>query len=291
MAKDKFALLGTKGVFAVETKEREGKIVPRKVGETKNFNLYFCRSENFPKRQFILKVSKTIAENPALDREAYILHELRIAALRIDAELVDSPMNYQIGFPEVIDSFISEEQGERRVLVLGFDIGKDFKNADGEDDLSLLLPISRIRTRNKERVDPKTSAWILGKALKFLVFFHYLGISVGNLSGGNILIDKEHYVTFFDWSDVGLDNDGVSSEVACSEISRLAREVITLLTGDPDAEELLDDEHLPDGRYEKFLFALADGKFESAKRAHKEFYELVENMWGRKFHPYTTYPL
>jgi hypothetical protein len=259
-----------------------------RIAATAQYNLYICTSASRSEQELLLKVAASAEDNGVLDREAFLLRSMRTEALRLETEYAalkgeGTFLNYQLGFPEVMETFLSEQQGGRRVLVLGFGVA---------DDLGKLVPIAHVRTRDCVRVDPKTSAWIMGKTLKILVFAHSQGISVGNLSGENILIERDwHCVTLLDWSAAMFHTDEVPQDIACKEISRAAQEVIILLGGDPATGKIPDDDQITDGCYAGILRSLVCGNYNNASRAHHEFYELVEILWGRKYHPYTSYPL
>ena len=160
------------------------------IGGTDEFSLYECVLPD--KGIGIFKISKAVEYNGCLDKEAYVLDLLRNEALRLKDEYArkvttDKVLNYQLFFPDLIESFICESQDNRRVNIVCMN-----KTAN---KLGELAPLSYFKIRMGERMDPRTSAWILGKLLKVLVFAHSQNISIGNLSGDNILINKkEHYV-------------------------------------------------------------------------------------------------
>lgn len=263
-------------------------VVDQKLGGTDRFTLYRATSDTLPDQQFILKIATGVTHNGALDREAFLLRSMGEEATRLEEEFARvshnaGPLNYQLCFPQLIETFIVNDQGGRRVVVMGFAI---------TNELERLAPIAQIRTREHVRVDPMTSAWIMGKLLKILVFAHSQEIAVGNLSGENILIERDHHcVTIFDWSAASFHKGGLPHDVLREEIRKAAREVVLLLGGDPLTGKIPDDDQLKDGRYAEFLGGLARDGCIDARKAHSVFYEVVEALWGRKFHPYTSYPL
>jgi hypothetical protein len=261
--------------------------VVKLLGKTDTFNLYLCKAEG-DDRQCILKIAASAAQNPLLDREAFLLRSLRLRAEELEAAYArvkkgDGMLNYQLLFPEVVDSFIVEEQGGRRVNILRF---------EAIDDVGELVPIGHITSRDRVRVDPRTSAWIMGKVLKALAFFHAEGISIDRLTGENILIErKQHYVVFFDWTNATQVPEEVTSDVAMEEISKATREVIIVLGGNPILGTLPKDAQLEDDRYAAMLHSLASGGYSDAGEAHAEFYKLIRALWPRAYHHYTSYPL
>lgn len=255
------------------------------IGKTDPFNLYECRLTDG--RECILKIATTAAANDLLDREAFLLQTMREDAARLEAEYAEVKkgemlLNYQFCFPGLVETFIDPDQGDRRINILSFfEISKK---------LSDLVPISHLMSRDHVRVDPKTSAWMLGKLLKLLVFTHSLGIRIPNLDGENIIINRdEHFVAVADWTQAAQGEAPLSSAFAMREIEQVAEQVILALGGNLETGEIPPDKQLGDGRYEELLFRLSRGAYADAKTAHGEFYELVGTLWPRGFHPFTAY--
>lgn len=258
------------------------------LGETDQFRIYQCQLPDGGVG--ILKIAVSLAQNGILDREAFILQTLREEAERCEKEYrkqnPDKVLNYAVQFPNLADSFVSPDQGDRRINIMNF--------VNVSDDLGRLVPIEHVITRDRVCVDPRTSAWIMGKILKLLSFAHGQGISVGRIAAENILLERDqHYVAFFDWSHAILHaGNEVPVEVACGEISQAAKAVISLLGGNPDTGELPPDDQLEDDRYAQHLFALAQGEENDSWCAHEDFYKLIRNTLGwRGYHPFTTYSL
>ncbi|MEK7585511.1 MAG: hypothetical protein AAB455_03315 [Patescibacteria group bacterium] len=264
--------------------------VGKPLGEAERFHLYECVLPD--KTVSILKIAKTPDDNGALDREAFVLQLLQAEAVRLEskyAAVKSDPndfLNYQLCFPNLVENLLADDQDGRRGNVVNF--------PQVQDDLGRLVPLSQLAEKARVRVDPKTSAWILGKLLKLLSFAHNQGISVGQLTGDNILIEQaQHYVTVFDWSQA---NSGHGSKVppsiAREEISQVASAVILALGGDPETGWLPPDEQLIDDyQYAEFLHRLACGGEADANQAHEQFYGLIWSLWPREFHPFTTYQL
>lgn len=263
-------------------------VVGEKLGETEQFRMYKC--ELAKGKVGILKIATSIAFNGILDREAYILGMLRDEAIRYEKAFAEENpgtkqvLNYQVCFPNLVESFIAEDQGGRRINIL------DFVLID--DDLSRWVPIAHIASRDHVRVDPRTSAWIIGKLLKLLAFAHDQGVSIGQLTGENILIERDqHFVAIFDWSQATPGVEPLSAEITSKEVAQAATEVILALGGDPLTGILPKNEQLVDDRYATYLHQLSLGKKSNAFSAHREFYKLIRSLWPREFHPFTTYNL
>lgn len=257
------------------------------VAKAKNgsYEIYMCAQDGT--RQCLLKIATASEHNGVLQRAAYILKELERRADELEAEysLVKTDpnvlLNYQLGFPELVDSFIAKEQGGLQVNVLVFRC---------VEDIGRMVPLTNITKKDGRRVDLKTSAWIMGRSLKLLEFTFSGGFSVDS-SGSNILIEPdEHYVLIFDWTMSEIYQGGVPIETRLLQIAQAARAVITVLGGDWKTGFFPNDGDEPEafGPYTNYLLRLARGNESNAERAYKEFYELVDKLWERKYHPFTT---
>lgn len=258
------------------------------VGRSQVYNMYLCATETG--RQCLLLIASLIEQNGALDRIAYILRELKARADEVEKEyeVVKKGekhfLNYDLEFPEVVDSFVCHEQGDRRIVILAF------RNVE---EPRSMVPLSNITAKDRRRVDLKTSAWILGKLLKLLVFAHSEEFAVGQMTGSNILIEPEkHYVVVFDWALTQICPGGIPIDQRRQNIAHAARSIVLALGGDP-TKGIPDDPGCKDGfvRYADHILRLARGSESNAQRAHAAFYDLVEQIWGRKFHKFTTFPL
>ncbi|TSC71393.1 MAG: hypothetical protein G01um101470_633 [Parcubacteria group bacterium Gr01-1014_70] len=264
--------------------------ISKELGRTDCFNLYLCKTKS--EQQCILKIAASMEKNGFLDREAILLGDMRDEAKRIEAKYdqvkldPNRSLNYHLCFWDLVETFIAPTQGNRRVNILRYPI---------LDDLSTLVPIQHIVTRDHLRVDRKTSAWMMGKLLKFLVFAHSQGVSLGpHVAGDNILVErKEHYIVLFDLTEAVMHREGtVPADIAREEISKAAQEVICVLGGDLETEEMPADEQDPDNHYARYMFLLARGSECDAKQAHTRFYELVRSLWPRsEYWQFTSYPL
>ena len=262
--------------------------VHKQLGETESYRLYQVSTDTVGTPR-VLKIAVDQAFNGLLDREAFLLSRMREHALTLEAEFnklyPGKYLNYQLSFPHVHESFVVAEQGGRRVLILEIEASKD---------LEKLVPLSMIRTRDCVRVDHKTAAWIMGKSLKILAFAHDYGVSLGSLSGDDIVIDRDsHLVMFFDWQRAVRVSGGgeLSKETVHKEMYVLAREAALVMGGNPITFSIPESTDDPDSQLQNFVLTLSRGGFATAGVAHRVFYQMIEAMWGRKFHPYTSFPL
>lgn len=251
------------------------------------YRLYLCAIAG-GERQCLFQIASTIERNGVLDRMAYLLGILLEHAEKLEAEYHESQdnpeakLNYQLLFPELIDSFEFAEQGGRRVNVLGF------RNVN---DTRQMVPLSNLVRKDRHRVDLKTSVWIMGRLLKVLSFAHGRGIAVGDMSSRNVLIEPDHHsVVVFDWGGAQKFPDGVPTLNVRTDIMGAARTVIEVLGGSVETGFPNDgtDAFAP---YAERLTALARYGERDSDQAHREFYGLVDGLWPRAYHPFTSFPL
>lgn len=262
--------------------------VGKLVASTDKYQLYLCQQDGSG-HHFLFQIALEPPHNGNLDRAAFILKKLKQNADELEAEYAkvrtdpNDLLNYDLGFPELADSFISSKQEGRRVNILAF------RNVE---DVGLMLPICNIVRKDRRRVDLRTSAWIMGKSLKLLAFAHNLGISVGCVDSTNILIEPEkHYVVFFDWSDAMIhSSENIPAEISSKEIAQAAQSVIFILGGDSEKKFVSDDgeKYLP---YTDYLLHLAAGDQCHAEKAHAQFYKLIDEFWERAYYPFTSNPI
>lgn len=260
--------------------------VYEKVADSINYRLYLCE-QDATKRQCLLQIATAVGHNGKLDRAAYILKELKRYADEVEKEYMDKnkgkdSLNYELGFPELVDSFVYPEQNNKRVNIYAFRC---------VENVHSMIPLVFI-TKQRLRVDLRTSAWIMGKALKVIDFSHNFGIAVCSTRGNNILIERDNrYVVIFDWTLARIYPETIPIDLRRQDISQAAQAIITVLGGDWENGFIPDDEEKTHGLYINNLLQLARGSESSARRAHANFYEIVDRCWKREFYPFTTKPL
>lgn len=257
------------------------------IGRTADYSIYLASGRN-DAEEYLLKVAADTTRNGLLDREAFLLDGIQTEIARRDAlhqkEHGDGKrLGYHRCFPRIVESFPVPEQGDRRVNLV---------SVYGTEPLFELVPLEQWRTRERVRLDPKTSAWIMGRLLKILTLTHPFGVAIGRITGGNILVNpEEHHVTIFDWTAAHHHAESLPAKVAREELSAIATATMLALGGNPATGSLPESDQLPDSRYADFLKRLIDGKRSDPVTTGAEFYDLVDDLWERGFHPFTTHPL
>lgn len=266
------------------------------VGDSKKFRIYLCEQVDTG-RECLLRIAVEAKYNAELNREAYILKELVRHADKLEKEFAKVKadpkafLNYKLGFPELVDSFIFQEQGGRQINILAF------RNVEKVIDM---VPLVNITAIDRVRIDLRTSAWIMGKLIKLFAFVYNQGISVDITADKNILINGEqHYVMFFDWTKASWSEELQVNpmKVQRREISQAASAVIVALGGNVKTGFFPtegNEEGNEEGKkeYVNYLLQLARGNMSvDAVTAHKEIYRIIDGTWERAFHPFTVLPL
>ncbi len=266
-----------------------------KVANSERFRIYLCEQMETG-RECLLRIAVEAKYNAELHREAYILAELAKQADKFEneyAKVKTDPkafLNYKLGFPELVDSFIFQKQEGRQINIIAF------RNVENVVDMVPLINI----TANKMRIDLRTSAWIMGKLLKLFAFVYNQGISVDFTIDENILINREqHYVMFFDWTKASWSEELMANpmKVQRHEISQAASALVVALGGNVKTGFFPtegNEEGAEEGRkeYIRYLLQLARGNMSvDAAEAHKEIYRIIDDTWERAFHPFTVLPL
>ena len=257
------------------------------VAETSASRIYVCKDIGSGTR-YLLQIATGAEHNGGFERAAYILKELRKTADEFEeahAKLGSGRLlSYERLFPMVVESFVSKAQGDRRVTIFAFSEVEDIRH---------LVPLSNLTNKHNLRVDLRTSAWIMGRLLKLLAFAHGEGITVHSLAGGNILlVPASHFAVVFDWSSAQTHPDKPLAQFLKDDIESAAKAVFVALGGDPATgtypylHELLEGEQ----RYIELLVSMMQRRETSAEHAHQMLYELLDELYGRTFHKFTTLP-
>jgi hypothetical protein len=258
--------------------------VVAQVAEAAVYRLYVCE-DVASGRQCLLQIATETVHNGGLERAAFILKELKRTSDLFQADYAKkSPgksLRYDRLFPALIDSFVADEQGKRRINILAF---------TDVDTVTTMVPLSNLLVRDRLLIDLETSAWIMGRLLKLLMLAHSQGIAVQVLSGNNVLINPEqHFTVVFDWSGTYTYQQEVPGESRKADIAQAATTVLTAIgeNSETSGSQTLTDEPQ---QYVNFLRELANRRHSSAERAHRQFYDLVNELFGDQFHPFTTLP-
>jgi hypothetical protein len=259
--------------------------IDRQVAEFGSHRIYLCKQEDSGRR-CLLQVVVDTSHNGVLDRTAFLLKELERASEETErayARHTGDPndrMNYDLCFPEVVDNFIDEEQGGRRIVILGFRRVENIKK---------VVPLRYLISPQKDnqRVYVRSSVWMMGKLLKLLAFTHSKGFSFGEITVDKVMIvPDKHYIVLFDWTD-GRRCDELTQDIARQEISQAAQVVLEAL--DADGEKIPMDDVEGAERYAKQLIHLSRGYEADARLAHQRFYDMVNSLWEPKWLELTTY--
>ncbi len=261
--------------------------VGSELGNNARFKFYQCSTAE--DKVCVLKIARKSVFNGLLDREVFLLQTLEQEAAALEIEYqstkkTDRRLNYHFFFPKLVESFVSLEQGGSQISIVSFN--------HVASDISELTPLSYLAEKENVRLDPRSSAWILGKLLTMLSFLNDQSVFVGDLSGDNIFINRsQHYVMLFDYTQATLGTGEISKDENSLNISTLAKEVIRALDGDFVSKKLPENEQLAGNDYETYLFELSSGLVKDVVEAHTKFYNIVLSAWPHEFYQFKTYYL
>ncbi len=250
---------------------------------TQTYRLYLCQEVRTGER-FLMQVAATLESSGGLDRAAFLLNRLKATADTYSVEYTarneGKHLHYDRLYPNVVDSFVSPEQGKRRINVLSL---------TDVDSILRVLPLSNLLVKDRLRIDPETSAWVMGRLLKLLAFVHEEGIAIQALTANNILLDiEQHFAVTLDWSNARMFPLTVPAQYAAIDIAYAAKAVFAAIGGSVINGTWSYEGHIP---YVQLLRRFTQGKETNAERAMDTFYELVRREYGKTFHPFTTLPL
>ncbi|MCA9309140.1 hypothetical protein KC973_02070 [Candidatus Saccharibacteria bacterium] len=253
--------------------------------QTTDYRLYLC-TEVATGRLCLLQIPSDVSGNGNLDRAQFILGLLKDAAAEYEelylADGGSTPLSYDRLFPQVVDSFVVAEQDARRVNILAF--------TDVETDQ--LFPLSNVE-RARQRVDLRSSAWVLGRLLKLLAFTHEQGITINDLDARNVLLwADQHFALVLNWASARTYLGEIPATDVQADISQVARTIFTAIGGDADTGVYEYDAGDEDRQYIEFIQSLMSRSTSpgNAYAAHHQLYELINVLWGREFRPFKTLP-
>lgn len=222
----------------------------------------------------------------AVDRDQPATAEELEAIDRQREEILNCRLHYDWLMPVLIESFVCESQGRRQVNILSF----------AGIDAGEFMPLSQIPEKG-QRVDLKTSAWIIGRMLKLLGFVIQAQISVSFKTEKFLIGPKEHHLVLLDWTNArevfGDNREGVNLNIL-----RIGECGLNLIGANFDKTGWQYNYPIEENEREYIAFlhrmaTLSQNFYRSRRDAldvHRMFYNVVEQVWGKAYHPFTTFP-
>jgi len=246
------------------------------VAKNTRFELFKCTNKTG--EEFLYQTPTEIGDEH-VDKNVFFLDKLNIFSNEVQASC-ETVLNYNLGFPSVVDRFDDNGQSS---YVLKF---------NGVDCISDVIPIIKL-CKEGFCVDLRTSAWIMGKLLKTISFAHANGIEICDISANNVLMyPNMHYVVIFDWSKAELTK--ITSVIAKREIKKAANVIIKAVGGDLASSRLCDADDL----YINYIEKLAENGETTAVKAHTNFYNIVDELcsipgsvWKSGFHEFKAHKI
>ena len=259
--------------------EIRGITVGNLIGETSKVRLYLGEIPNkettnktATSKEVLIKVAKTFDDNGVLADEAG-----KFTALKAFEDEVSALQQQQSGqnahydwlYARIENSFLEPTQGDRRINVYSMP----------DTQLNKLVPLPKLYAG--AQIDARTSAWILGRLFKFFSFFELLAASGENpivdypcFSAGDFFIGPErHRVIYCNYSGEQRD---VAAFDRVKKVTKYIRDWV-----------VIDEDVLEDVKYSKLLTDLSELGRPTFEEAHRYFYEVIEQLWGIQYYPFT----
>lgn len=202
----------------------------------------------------------------------------------------NSSVRFDEFFPVVIERLVLQDQWgklmNRQAAIL-----------EVRQAYSQLMPLSLI-VKKGYRVDLKTSAWIMSKMLKLILFYRCHRLSVD----GFLINPVGHDLVYLDWSKSWRSNLA-EVDALWSNVQRAAQIALQLLDArrDTSGREIRYDYPYPiepdEEEYLKVLNQMATlgdefcWSIRLVYDIHRIFCGAVEKTWGMSFYPFMTYPI
>lgn len=234
----------------------------------------------------IMTIRWKLRQDPPTLQELELVEKMR-------AERLQQRLHYDWLFPVVTESFCCMEQGGRQVNIL------EIPDAS-LDDMTSLAGIPN----KKMRLDLRSSAWIVGRMLKLQSLLCLAAVSA-SIGMSKFLIAPEHHrLVMLDWGDSAICKtvDWESSNLNVARAGIMGLRLIGATSTEDEWQYPYALENASDEIYIQCLRDMAAlragyrGEYIWENRsmrtiAHFKFYETVDCLWGRKYHPFTTLPM
>lgn len=248
--------------------ELRGYEVGSQIGESTRCRLYLGDNAT---EQVIIKVAKTFEDGDFLAEEANWFSAVKAFTKQVaimQDELGEANAHYDWLFAELVASFLEPTQGDRRINMFRFT----------DVELGDLIPLPKLR--EKTQIDARTSVWILGRLLKMYGFYELMSdlgdnpiLRYANFSPSDFLIGpKNHRLICYHHS-------GHTTDVFATDyVKPIVQFILDWMAVEDDASER---------SYIELLQNLATKGRVTFEEAHTELYELVKELWGVQYHPFT----
>ena len=252
-------------------------ISPRDLlAETDNYKLYLGRGENSADA-LLCRIVKSKAQNGIMYAEKKLLDELSELSQNLEQERISKQgddgrkIHYDWLFPVCEQSFSCDATDNRRI--------NTFSVLDASWDK--FVPF--LKLKNDTKVDAKSAAWVLGRFLKLQAFLDESeNCRSLDFNPDMVLIaPKQHRVVYVGWFDELL-HGGDRSYSHCDLISKLNIDRMF------DATLSWVEKNDTEGE-DEFMSWLKrfTGYFNNGLEAHVAYYEFLDALWGKGYHPFT----
>lgn len=238
------------------------------IGQSSKFRVYLGHIEDRPA---IVKIAKTFDDNEVLIDDARMFTTLKNLHLHLkdmSNRLHEKVIDYDKLFANLERSFMEESQGDRIINVYTI----------LDMNLDSMMPLAKLS--NQFEIDVRTSVWIIGRLFKFYGMFELLEVVEHSdackypiFSPNDYFIGPEvHRLVYYNFSKE------IQDIYATDIIRHISKYMLSWIVFTEDEK---------DQRYRSLLSDLVENGRETAEQAHKDLYDLVRELWGIQYYPFT----
>lgn len=236
------------------------------IGQSSKFRVYVGHQDNGQK--VIVKIAKTFENNSVLAKDAKVFNSLKAFESHLRELSDQNNVNYNLLFAQLISSSMEPSQDDRRINVFALP----------EIDLDSVMPL--VKLSSQMEIDARTSVWILGRLLKFYGIFELMktahdadACNYPVFCSSDYFIGPEmHRLIYYNCLDE------IEDVYATDIIKMIAKYMLTWTVFD-DTEE--------NQRYRSLIQDFDKHGRDTASQAHKDLYDLVRELWGIHYYPFT----
>lgn len=242
--------------------------VKKRIGESSKFRIYLGERGD-QHEEVVLKVAKTFEDGVILSKEAGIFTSLGAFVDEItrleEGSGAGNTANYGQLLAHLESSFMEPTQSDRMINVFSFP----------DTTMSELTPMAKLYKSTE--IDPRTSVWILGRLFKLYGFYELIkedGIpSYPHFRADDYLIGPtKHRLIYYNCSEMTAD------VVAYDFVREITNFIISWLPASMDEKDQI---------YRDLLHDFSINGRKKCREAHKDLYEVVNDLWGIQYHPFT----
>lgn len=236
------------------------------IGQSSKFRVYLGHRDDGQK--VIVKIAKTFDNNNILAKDAKVFNSLKAFESHLRDLSDQHNVNYNLLFAQLLSSSMEPSQDDRRINVFLLP----------EIDLDTVMPLAKLSAQME--IDARSSVWIIGRLLKFYGIFELMktandadACNYPIFNSGDYFIGPEvHRLIYYNVSDE------ITDAYATDIIKMISKYMLSWMVFDDTVENQ---------KYANLLEDFSKYGRDTASKAHKDLYDLVREVWGIHYYPFT----